>query len=337
MITQPTASTATPAGHNSHLEVARAALLCEAQALERAAARLDGTLTRAVELIINRGGKVVVTGVGKSGHIGQKIASTFCSTGTPAVFLHAGEAAHGDLGICEPADPTILISKSGATPELIRLIPMLRDLGAPLIGILGNLESPLARRVDVVLDATVAREADALDLAPTCSSTVALALGDALAVVLMQARHFSHHDFARNHPAGQLGRNLWLHVATVMHQGDAVAWVAPDDSLRHVVIAMTEHPLGAACVVERDARLAGIITDGDIRRALQAHEDIRPLTAADVMVRNPIVVRPNATLGDAARQMEDRPSQIAVLPVVGEDGRCLGVLRLHDIYQASMS
>ncbi|HEX6965416.1 MAG TPA: KpsF/GutQ family sugar-phosphate isomerase [Gemmatimonadaceae bacterium] len=321
----------------AHVDVARDALLCEARAIERAAERLDGSLTRAVQLLIDHDGKVVVTGVGKSGHIGQKIASTFCSTGTPSVFLHAGEAAHGDLGVCARGDPTILISKSGTTPELLRLLPMLRDIGAPLIAIVGNLASPLARRVDVVLDASVAREADALDLAPTCSSTVALALGDALAVALMQARHFSDRDFARNHPGGQLGRNLWLHVASVMHQGDAVAWVSPDDSLRDVVIAMTEHPLGAACVIGRAARLAGIVTDGDIRRALRMHEDIRSLTAADVMVRNPITVRPTATLGEAARQMEDRPSQIAVLPVVSEDDRCLGVLRLHDIYQASMS
>ena len=320
-----------------HVRIARAALLAEASALRRAALRLNGTLTRAIDIILDHDGKVVVTGVGKSGHIGQKIASTFCSTGTPAVFLHAGEAAHGDLGICAPGDPTILISKSGTTSELLRLLPMLRDMGASLIGIVGNVASPLAQGVDVILDASVAHEADALDLAPTCSSTVALALGDALAVALMQARHFSDRDFARNHPAGQLGRNLWLHVASVMHQGDAVAWVSPGDSLRQVVIAMTERPLGAACVIGHAASLMGIITDGDIRRALQMYEDIRPLTAADVMVPDPIVVRPTATLGEAARQMEDRPSQIAVLPVVSEDGRCLGVLRLHDIYQASMS
>lgn len=319
------------------LEVARATLLAEADAIRVAAERLGDNLPRAVELILSSRGKVVIIGMGKSGHIGQKISATLCSTGTPSVFLHAAEATHGDLGIYTPGDPTILISKSGATAELVNLIPTLRQFKTPLIGILGNLTSPLARQVDVVLDGRVAREADPLNLAPTSSSTVALALGDALATALMQSRKFSDVDFARYHPSGQLGRNLLLRVADVMHVGEEVAWVVPDASMRTVVIAMTKHPLGAACVVDHAGTLHGIITDGDLRRALQAHDDIRPLTATAIMTPHPISVAPTAMLRDAARIMEDRPSQISVLPVLDESQRCVGLLRIHDVYQTGLA
>jgi len=319
------------------LEVARATMLAEAEAIRVAAERLGDKMPRAVELILSSNGKVVIIGMGKSGHVGQKISATLCSTGTPSVFLHAAEATHGDLGIYTPGDPTILISKSGATAELVNLIPTLRQFKTPLIGILGNLTSPLARQVDVVLDARVAREADPLNLAPTSSSTVALALGDALAAALMQARKFSDVDFARYHPSGQLGRNLLLRVADVMHVGEEVAWVSPGDSLRTVVIAMTKHPLGAACVVDKEGILHGIITDGDLRRALQSHDDIRPLTATAIMTPHPVAVGPTAILRDAASIMEDRPSQISVLPVLDEAQRCVGLLRIHDVYQTGLA
>ena len=217
----------------------------EAQALVRwGHARLDHNLTQAVELLLRHNGKVVVSGIGKSGHIGQKIAATLASTGTPAVFLHAAEAVHGDLGIYTPGDPSILISKSGSTAELLRFIPVLRQFKSPLIAIVGNLNSPMAKQADVVLDARVEREADPLNLAPTCSTTAALGLGDALAVALMLARRFTDKDFARYHPAGQLGRNLWLKVADVMHQNDAVAWVQSNTPLRQVIVAMSRRPLG---------------------------------------------------------------------------------------------
>jgi arabinose-5-phosphate isomerase len=315
------------------LAAARAVLAAEADALRAAAARLDGNLTRAVELVLASGGKVVVTGVGKSGHVGRKIAATLCSTGTPAVFLHAAEAAHGDLGIYNRGDPSVLISKSGATAELVRLVPELRALHSPIISILGNLTSPLARHSDVVLDARVDREADMLNLAPTCSTTVALALGDALAVALMRVRGFTDLDFARCHPAGQLGRYLSLRVSDVMHSGAEVAWVGPEDSLRKVIISMTEHPLGAACVLGPQQMLCGLITDGDLRRALSRTEDLTVLRAADVMTRQPVVITPEYSLREAASRMEDRPSQLSVLPVVDGNGCCLGLLRLHDIYQ----
>ncbi len=319
------------------IEVARAALLEEAEAIRVAAERLDGRFVKAVNLILASNGKVIVAGMGKSGHVGQKIAATLCSTGTPAVFLHAAEATHGDMGIYTPGDPTVVISKSGATQELVQLLPMLRQFKSPTIGILGNLNSPLAEKVDVVLDARVVREADPLNLAPTSSSTVALALGDALASALMHARRFSDADFARYHPSGQLGRNLLLLVSDVMHTGDDVAWVRPSDKLRDIVIAMTHHPLGAACVVGAGNALMGIITDGDLRRALQAHDDIRFLTATEIMTARPIIIPPTATLKDAAQIMEDRPSQISVLPVVAEHQECLGLLRIHDLYQPGLT
>ena len=264
-------------------EIARAVLENEAEALTAVAARLDQQWNEAVELLLRHKGKVVVSGIGKSGHVGQKIAATLASTGTPAVFLHAAEAVHGDLGIYTPGDPSILISKSGSTAELLRLIPILRQFQSPLIAIVGNLNAPVAKKADIVLDARVEREADPLNLAPTSSTTVALALGDALAVALMQARRFTDKDFARYHPGGQLGRNLWLKVADVMHQDEAVAWVKPETPLRQVIIAMSQHPLGAACVVDQDRLLLGIITDGDLRRVLLTHDDIRGLQAAQGM------------------------------------------------------
>jgi arabinose-5-phosphate isomerase len=318
-------------------EIAQAVLEVEAQALATAATRLNDNLMRAVVVVLKHEGKVVVSGIGKSGLIGQKIAATLASTGTPAVFLHAAEAVHGDLGIYTPGDPSILISKGGSTAELLRLIPILRQFQSPLIAILGNLNSPMAQQADVVLDARVEREADPLNLAPTCSTTVALALGDALAVALMMARRFTPQDFARYHPAGQLGRTLWLKVADVMHQNEAVAWVKADTPLRQVIIAMSQRPLGAACVVDEDFHLLGIITDGDLRRALLTHEDIRLLHAADCMTRQPVTIPPEASLREATRLMEDRPSQISVLPVVdSQNHSCLGLIRIHDIYQPEL-
>jgi arabinose-5-phosphate isomerase len=319
-------------------EIAQTVLEVEAQALAAAAKRLDHDMTKAVELLLKHKGKVVVSGIGKSGHIGQKIAATLASTGMPAVFLHAAEAVHGDLGIYTPGDPSILISKSGSTAELLRLIPILRQFRSPLIAIVGNLNSPMAKQADVVLDARVEREADFLNLAPTCSTTVALALGDALAVALMMARRFTDQDFARYHPAGQLGRNLWLKVIDVMHRNDAVAWVKPETTLRQVIIAMSERPLGAACVVDENFLLLGIITDGDLRRVLLTHEDIRELRAAECMTRQPITTTPEATLKEATRLMEDRPSQVSVLPVVDARNQCcLGLIRIHDIYQPELT
>ena len=313
------------------LAAAREAMEIEAAALETAAARLDGDLIRAVEVVLAHSGKVVVTGIGKSGHIARKIVATLCSTGTAAVFLHPAEAVHGDLGIYTPGDPTILLSKNGSSRELLALVPLLREFRSPLIGILGNAASPLAKHVEVFLDASVEREADPHNLAPTASAVTALAVGHALAIALMCARHFTPEEFGRYHPGGQLGRSLRLSVREAMHAGDHSVCVAPETSLRDVIIAMTRRPLGGACVVDAVGTLAGFVTDGDLRRALTSHDDIRDLLARDVMTARPVTVGPDATLGEALELMERRPSQISVLPVVDEACRALGILRLHDI------
>ncbi len=307
----------------------------EAEAIRCAARRLDDQFLRAVRLIQEHAGKVIVTGLGKSGFVAQKLAAILCSTGTPAVFLHPVDALHGDVGVYAPGDPSIIFSKSGTTLELLRLIPVLRGLNSPLIGIVGNRTSALAREMDLVLDASVRAEADPYNLAPTASTAVATALGDALALAIRQARNLTPEDFAQVHPAGQLGRNLRVTVKQVMHSGEQVAWAGPDSSMKSVIIAMNRCPLGAACVRGADGELEGIITDGDLRRALEMHDDIRNVRARDLMTVRPVTVSPAATLQEALRLMEDRPSQISVLPVI-EGNRCLGLVRLHDLYQTDL-
>lgn len=314
------------------LAAARAAMEIESAAIARAATRLDGALLGAVDLLLSHPGKVVVTGIGKSGHIARKIVATLCSTGTAAVFLHPAEAVHGDLGIYTPGDPTVFVSKNGASAELLALVPLLREFRSPLIGILGSVTSPLASYLDVLLDASVEREADPNNLAPTASAVTALAVGHALAIALMCARNFTPEEFGRFHPGGQLGRNLRLSVREAMHGPDEAAFVAPDASLKDVIIAMTRRPLGGACVVASDGSLAGFLTDGDLRRALTNHDDIRGLRARDAMTAAPVTIGPDASLGEALERMERRRSQISVLPVVDDSGRALGILRLHDIY-----
>jgi arabinose-5-phosphate isomerase len=307
----------------------------EAEAISCAARRLDDQFLVAVRLMEEHPGKIIVTGLGKSGFVAQKLAATMCSTGTPAVFLHPVDALHGDVGIYAAGDPTIILSKSGTTLELLRLIPVLRGLNSPLIGIVGNATSPLAREMDILLDASVRAEADPYNLAPTASTAVATALGDALALAIRHARNLTPEDFAQLHPAGQLGRNLRVTVRQVMHSGDEVAWADAASSMKSVIIAMNRCPLGAACVRGDDGELIGLITDGDLRRALEMNDDIREVIAGDLMTVRPVTVGPEATLQAALRLMEDRPSQISVLPVV-EGGRCLGLVRLHDLYQTDL-
>jgi arabinose-5-phosphate isomerase len=319
------------------LHSARALLQAEASALAELATRLDGAFTQTIDLIAAHPGKVVLCGVGKSGLIGQKIAATLCSTGTPAIFLHAADAVHGDLGILQPGDPVILLSRSGTTAELVRLIPVLRSFKSPIIAIVGNTQSPLATQADVVLDIGARPEADPLGLVPTTSALLTLALGDALAAALMTKRGFGPSDFARFHPAGQLGRNLSLTVGEALQPLERCAVAKPGDSLRDTVIAMTRHPHGAACVLAADGTLAGLITDGDLRRALGRGVDLNSARAADIMTVNPIRAHAPMSLAEAARIMEDRPSQISVLPVTdAATGRCLGLIRIHDIYQAGI-
>jgi len=319
-----------------HLDAARHALGVESAAIASVAARLDASFERAVELIAGHKGQVVVVGLGKSGHVARHLAATLSSTGTRAVFLHTTEAGHGDLGIYAQGDPTIFVSKSGTTAELLRLREAVRVFGSPCIGIVGNTRSALAREMDLVLDASVEREADPHDLVPTSSSVAALALGHALAVALMAARGFTLEDYSRLHPDGAIGRNLLVSVEDAMHSGDEVAWCAASDSLKQVVMAMTRRPLGAACVVDAAGQLVGLVTDGDVRRAFERHDDIRPLRAADVMTARPVTVGPKQRLLEAVRLMENRASQLSLLPVV-EEGRCLGLIRVHDVFHGETS
>ena len=309
----------------------------EGEELIKAADRIPDSVIQACEIIVNHPGKVVICGMGKSGLIGQKIASTLCSIGNKAVFLHASEAVHGDLGIYAPGDPTIVISKSGASEEMVRLIPILKEFKSPLIGILGNMKSPLVDQMDVVLDASVEKEADPLGIVPTSSTTLTLGIGDAMAAVLMTHREFNHDDFAKLHPAGDLGRRLRLTVKNIMQPIKDVAVVNKDDKLRKVVIDMTEKPQGAALVIDSNSQLLGIVTEGDLRRCLAEKGDIDQMTVIDVMTTDPVAINMGALLKDALMLMEDRESQISVLPVVNGDGKsCAGLLRLHDIYQTNL-
>ncbi len=320
------------------IAIGRRVLESEAESVKLASDRLGDEFVKAVRIILDSDGKVVLLGIGKSGQIAQKIASTFRSTGTPAVFLHAAEAVHGDLGLFRPGETVIAISKSGATEEILRLAPAIRKMGSPVIGILGNLRSPMAEWADVVLDGSVRTEADPLGVAPTSSSMVALALGDALAGALVEARGFTRNDFLSLHPSGQLGRGLNLTVDAVYHRRKHVAAVRPDTTVKTVLMEMTRKPLGAACVVDSDEILLGIFTDGDLRRGLEADENLLSRPISEAMTPDPVRTTPAMDLQTAAELMESRSSQISVLPVVEtETARLAGLLRLHDIYQPKVT
>ena len=309
----------------------------EAKEIEDASRRVGPSVVETAEIILNHEGKVVICGLGKSGLIGQKIVATLCSTGIQAVFLHAAEALHGDLGIYHPGDPTILISKSGATEELRRLIPRLRDFNSPLIGLVGNVHSPVSNEVDIVLDASVSTEADPLGVVPTSSTTLTLAIGDALTSVLMAMREFKHEDFARLHPGGELGKQLRLRIQDVMHSLDEAVTVPLDQDFFEMTKLMTDKPLGAALVLDDEKHLLGIITDGDIRRCLAMNGNFNSMKLIDIMNKDPVSVPVQLSLDEAMKLMEDRPSQISVLPVMDLSRNvCVGLLRLHDIYQSKL-
>lgn len=285
-------------------------------------------LRRALE----QGGKIIVTGVGKSGKVGQKIAATLSSTGSLSLFLHPTEGLHGDLGVVTSRDAVIALSYTGNTEELVRLLPSIKRRGVPVVGIGGNPRSRLALQCDVWVDASVEQEACPHNLAPTSSTTLALALGDAFAMTLMQLRGFDAEAFAKNHPGGSLGRRLHMTVGEIMHQGDALARVAADASMDDVVILSTQKRLGAVLVVEGQ-KLLGVITDGDIRRALRHREKFFLMKASEVMSANPVVTSPQMLAQQALELMENRPRQIAILPVVDAQGQCLGLVRIHDLVQ----
>jgi len=325
---------------NDHAHVVEL-LRVESAAIAKAAERLQAAQVDEVLSILNGcRGKVVVLGVGKSGIIAQKIAATMTSSGTAAIYLHPSDALHGGLGIVTPDDVVMMLSNSGETNELIELLPFLKRREVPLIAIVGNLKSTIGKRADAVLDASVDHEACPLNLAPTTSTTVALALGDALAMTLMRAKGLTESDFASNHPAGQLGKRLTLRVADLMHSGAENPIVTGNASWMEVVSTISQYGLGAVNVLDKDGRLAGIITDGDLRRTLQklgARDfGFANLKCDDLMTLNPTVTNPEMLAFDALRLMEDRPSQISVLPVVDDDRRCVGLIRLHDIVRSGL-
>tara|TARA_B100000989_G_scaffold291322_1_gene265665 strand:+ start:586 stop:1557 length:972 start_codon:yes stop_codon:yes gene_type:complete len=317
-------------------EIAKNVLRKEAESILRASERIGSEISKAVKILYSEDNKIIVSGIGKSGHLGKKMSATFCSTGSPSAFLHPSEAVHGDLGIHQNGDPVLFISNSGTTPELLDLEPVLRNRSAKIIGILGRPKSALSEKVDVTIDASVSIEADPLGIVPTASFAVAAALGDALASALMKKRNFSEKDYATTHPSGQLGRNLLLKVSDVMHLTDKIARINPNTSFKEIVVEMTRFPLGAACVMEGDY-LSGIITDGDLRRTLEKTDDFISIKSKNVMAKNPITIEPSLSLSDALQKMEKRKSPISVLPVTEKGNRkLLGLIRLHDIYDPRM-
>ena len=314
-------------------------LRLEADALKHTATRLDQKQVEyVVGLLSECKGKVVIVGVGKSGIIAQKIAATMTSTGTAALYLHPSDALHGGLGIVSADDVVIVLSNSGETDEIVSMLPYLKHREVPIVALVGNLKSTLARRADAVLDASVDQEACPLNLAPTTSTTVALALGDALAMTLMKVKGLTPDDFAINHPAGRLGKRLTLRVADLMHSGQQNPTIELGATWMAVVQAISSGGLGAVNVVNESRELVGIITDGDLRRAIQRadHALLKDMKCEEIMTSSPVVVSPNVLAYDALRLMEDRISQISVLPVVDASRLCVGLIRLHDIVRSGL-
>lgn len=318
----------------SLVEMGREALRIEARAVAALVDRLGAEFDAACRTLLACSGRVVVSGMGKSGHIARKIAATLASTGTPAFFLHPAEASHGDLGMVAKDDVVLAISNSGETAELLTILPLFKRMGAPLVAMTGNAQSTLAREADVHLDISVPAEACPLNLAPTASTTAALAMGDALAVALLKHRGFTEADFARSHPGGALGRRLLLHVADVMRSGDDLPSVRPDTPLTEGLLEMSRKRLGFTCIVDGDRRLVGIFTDGDLRRALDRRIDVHKSTMSDVMTRGGRSIGPQELAAEAVLMMEKHA--INGLPVLDADGLLIGALNVHDLLRAGV-
>jgi len=323
-----------PAHNAQTLQLARETLDIEAAALLGLKARLDERFLKAVDMMLGVQGRVVVTGMGKSGHIGRKIAATLASTGTPAMFVHPGEASHGDLGMIKTVDVVLGISNSGESDELVAILPVLKRQGVPLVAMTGGLSSSLARHADVVLDTSVEKEACPLNLAPTASTTAQLAMGDALAVALLDARGFKPEDFARSHPGGSLGRKLLTHVSDVMRQGDEVPRVGPEAGFSDLMREMSRKGLGASSVVDADGRVLGVFTDGDLRRLIEKGVDLRGLKASDVMHAQPRTIAAEALAVEAAEMMELH--RITSILVVDDAGRLCGAINTNDLMRAKV-
>jgi len=306
----------------------------ELEAVEALFERINADFVRACELLLACRGRVVVVGMGKSGHIGNKIAATLASTGTPAFFVHPAEASHGDMGMITRDDVVLALSNSGSTAEIVTLLPLIKRLGITLISMTGNPDSPLAKAAEANLDARVAHEACPLNLAPTSSTTVSLVLGDALAVALLEARGFTAEDFAFSHPGGALGRRLLLKVENVMHAGEALPQVARGTPLRDALLEMTRKGLGMTVVLEADGRLAGVFTDGDLRRTLDRGIDVRDTSIDSVMTTHGKTARAEMLAAEALKIMED--NKINSLVVVDAEDRPVGALNMHDLLRAGV-
>jgi arabinose-5-phosphate isomerase len=315
------------------LGLAREVLEIEAVAVQRLAPRLGSEFLRACHLCLQCRGRIIVTGMGKSGHIAHKIAATLASTGSPSFFLHPAEASHGDAGMITRDDVVVAVSNSGETPEIAAILPVIKRLGVPLIAMTGNPASTLARTAEIVLDVGIETEACPLQLAPTASTTATLAMGDALALALSEARGFTAEDFARSHPAGSLGRRLLLHVADVMHTGGQVPKVARETRLSDALVEMTRKGFGMTAVVAPGDRLLGVFTDGDLRRALDHRVDLHETVVERVMTPDPKTVPPNVLAAEAVHVLEQY--KITALLVV-DDGRLVGVLNVHDLFRAGV-
>ena len=316
------------------LALAHDTLDIEAQAVLQLKEQLSGSFVQAVAQILKLSGRVVVMGMGKSGHVGRKITATLASTGTPAMFVHPAEASHGDLGMVTDQDLVLAISNSGESDELSAILPVLKRLGVPLIAMTGGLQSSLALHADIVLNSGVSKEACPLNLAPTASTTAQLALGDALAVVLLDARGFKAEDFARSHPGGSLGRRLLTHVSDVMRSGNAVPAVSPESSFSELMREMSAKGLGASAVVNDANQVLGIFTDGDLRRLIEKGVDMRQLTAQDVMHVSPRTVRQDALAVEAADLMEQH--RITSVLVVDAHNKLCGAINTHDLLRAKV-
>lgn len=306
----------------------------ESAAIAALGVRLGDAFVAACKLIDSCTGRVVVTGMGKSGHIGDKIAATFASTGTPSFFLHAAEASHGDIGMITAHDVVLALSNSGETAELVSILPVIKRLGVGLIALTGKPQSTLARAADVVLDVSVAQEACPLNLAPTASTTATLAMGDALAVALLDARGFTEEDFARSHPGGSLGRKLLLHVEDVMRSGEQLPRVTVDTSLHDGLTEMSAKGLGLTTIVDAQGRLLGVFTDGDLRRLLEKPFDLHQSRMGDLMKRNPKTAQARMLAAEAVQIMDS--SRITALPVIDAEGRLVGALNVHDLFRAGV-
>ncbi|KYP12507.1 MAG: arabinose-5-phosphate isomerase [Limnobacter sp. CACIAM 66H1] len=326
----------TPSNNDKHdfLAMAREALAIEAQAVSALAERLNQQFSQATTAILNCKGRVILIGVGKSGLIAKKIAATFASTGTPSFFVHATEASHGDLGMITQEDVVIALSNSGNTEELVAVLPAIARRGAKIVAMTGKLDSALARQADLVLDCGVEKEACPLNLAPTASTTAALALGDALAVVVLKARGFSEEDFALSHPGGSLGRKLLTHVSDVMRKGDRIPTVSPSASISSAILEITKKGLGMTAVVGANNKLLGVFTDGDLRRLIEQGLDLRGLLVSEVMNSAPKCISPDKLAVEAVRMME--VSHISQVVVTDEQGHIVGALNFHDLFEAKV-